>query len=428
MRMERFSSREAEREVLGAILLKNESILNVYDILKPEDFYSSAHSLIYTAMRRLFEKGKPIEVITLYEELGSKAMEAGGLTYLTELSSTSATSHNIEVYGAIVKEKAQNRELYKKLSAALQELKDGEEKAEVIVDKLRNMVFQEEFENYSGSEIKNGLSEFMDYVQEMYERGGGITGITTGKKKLDNIIGGFNPQDYIILAGRPSMGKSAVALNLALRSGMKGQAKVAIFSLEMSRNQCIGRMISAASEIPLKKLKQGKMEEEEWGRFVEVSAKLSQLKLHVYDDVLSLASIIKQCKKLKIQKGLDVVIIDYIQNIQSDTAEENRTRELGKISRTLKLLAKELNITVVALSQLSRAAETRSNHRPVMSDLRESGSLEQDADVVIGVYRDEYYHSDSEDRNRIELIVLKNRNGETGTLKFRWDAERQVIS
>lgn len=427
MRTDKFFSKEAEIEVLGAILLKNESILEIYDLLRPEDFYYASHSVIYIAMKKLFEEGKPIEVLTIYEELGSKAPEVGGLTYLSELSNTSSTSHNIVAYGDMVKEKSQNRQVYGKLSVAIQGLREGDEQAEEILDKLRELAFSEDYNKTSGGDIGEGLSNYVDYLEKVYKSGGGITGITTGITNLDNITGGFNPQDYMIIAGRPSMGKSAVALNLALRSAIKGQTKVAIFSLEMNKNQCIGRLVSAMSYIPLKKIQSGDITDEEWMKFMEASNKISKLSISVYDDVVTLSSIIKESKKLKLQKGLDVIIIDYIQNIQGDGREENRTRELGKISRTLKLLAKELNITIVALSQLSRAAETRLNHRPIMADLRESGSLEQDADIVIGVYRDEYYNKDSEDKDRLELIVLKNRNGDIGTLKYVWDRERQRI-
>lgn len=423
----KYSNLEAEAEVLGTIFLDNNAMINIYDYLQVDDFENISHKLIYDGMRKLFKDGKAIEPVILYETLGDKAGEAKGLTYLCELMNGAVSSASIMSYADIVKNKAFNRKVQRTLTLSLNSLQVGDKEGKELVEDLKNHLFFSDNDFKKGVNFSDDLCKYLNYIEEVYKKGGDITGITTGKKALDNVMGGFVPQDFVIIAGRPSMGKSAVALNLALNSSLKQNAKVAFFSLEMSKNQCMGRLISMTSKVSLKNLKQGKLSDEEWSKVIQVSNTLSNLDLYIFDDVLNLSSIINQCKKLKIQKGLDIVYVDYIQNVCDDSIKgDNRSRELSIISRTLKLLAKELNITIVGLSQLSRAAEARSDHRPIMSDLRESGALEQDADVVIGVYRGGYYN-DEEEKDKLELIVLKNRNGETGTLKFRWDGAIQKV-
>lgn len=423
----KYSNLEAEAEVLGTIFLDNNSMISIYDYLQVEDFENISHKLIYDGMRKLFKDGKTIEPVILYETLGEKAKEAKGLTYFCELMNGAVSSASIMSYADIVKNKSFNRKFQRTLTLSLNSLQVSDKEGKELVEDLKNDLFLCDNDFKKEVNISDDLCEYLNYIEEVYKKGGDITGITTGKKALDNVMGGFMPQDFVIIAGRPSMGKSAVALNLALGASIKQDAKVAFFSLEMSKNQCMGRVVSMYSKIPLKNLKQGRLSDEEWSKFIAVSNDLSKLNLYIYDDVLNLSTIINKCKKLKIQKGLDIVFIDYIQNVCDDSIKgDNRSRELSIISRTLKLLAKELNITIVALSQLSRASEARSDHRPIMSDLRESGALEQDADVVIGVYRDGYYNAE-EGKDKLELIVLKNRNGETGTLKFKWNGDIQKM-
>lgn len=423
----KYSNLEAETEVLGTIFLDNNAMISIYDYLQVEDFENISHKLIYDGMRKLFKDGKAIEPVILYETLGEKAKEAKGLTYFCELMNGAVSSASIMSYADIVKNKSFNRKLQRTLTLSLNSLQVSDKEGKELVEDLKNHLFLCDNDLKKEANISDDLCEYLNYIEEVYKKGGDITGITTGKKALDNVMGGFMPQDFVIIAGRPSMGKSAVALNLALGASIKQDAKVAFFSLEMSKNQCMGRVVSMYSKIPLKNLKQGRLSDEEWSKFIAVSNDLSKLNLYIYDDVLNLSTIINKCKKLKIQKGLDIVFIDYIQNVCDDSIKgDNRSRELSIISRTLKLLAKELNITIVALSQLSRASEARIDHRPIMSDLRESGALEQDADVVIGVYRDGYYNVD-EYKDKLELIVLKNRNGETGTLKFKWNGDIQKM-
>lgn len=422
----KYSNLEAEAEVLGAIFLDNNSIVNIYEYLQVEDFENVSHKLIYSGMRKLFSEGKVIEPVILYETLGEKASEAKGLTYLCELMNGASSSAGIMSYATIVKNKSLNRKVQRTLTLALNSLQVSDKDGAELIEELKNDLFLSDNDFKKQVNFSDDLCDYLNYIEEVYKKGGDITGITTGKKALDNLIGGFVPQDFIIIAGRPSMGKSAVALNLALSASLKEGARVAFFSLEMSKNQCMGRFISMSSKVPLKNLKNGRLTDGEWSEVLKVSNTLSNLNFYVFDDMLSLSTIINQCKKLKIQKGLDIVFIDYIQNVCDTSIKgDNRTRELSVISRTLKLLAKELNITIVGLSQLSRAAEGRNEHRPIMSDLRESGALEQDADVIIGVFREGYYSE--EDKEKLELIVLKNRNGETGTLEFRWDGATQRV-
>lgn len=424
----KFFSLEAESEVLGAIMVKNDVMLKAYDALRVEDFYNTRHQLIYDAMISLYKKAMNLEPIIIHNELGEKANEVGGLTYLCEISNGTATAANIDSYIKIIREKSINRKVQHLLSEGLHNLKNGDGNGKAVAEKLTKALLIDEKEETKGCNIEESLNIYLTHIQKIQEKGDGLIGLTTGKRTLDKVLGGFIPQDLIIIAGRPSMGKTAVALNLALGCSMKGKGKVGIFSLEMNQNQCTGRLLSMHSKVPMGSLSHGHLQDEQWEEVMKSSNILSILNLKIFDGALDLSSIINHCKKMKIQEGLDVVFIDYIQIIvDKSTNSNNRNNEIMAISRALKLLAKELNITVVILSQLARGAENRVNHRPIMSDLRDSGSLEQDADVVMGIYRDEYYHTDSEEKGKMEVIILKNRNGETGTLKFKWQGETQRI-
>lgn len=428
MENNRFSDVASEAEVLGAVFIDNNIIKDIVDILSPEDFYNTNNSLIFDTMKKLYVENKPIDIRTVANELGSSKVESGGITYLSELAASSITSMNAAAHALIVKEKSERRKFFNLLNRCLNNVKNTDAKNEELIDKLQNDFRTMEYSDsrYDGS-LNEVMEKFMNLLEKRYQNQGILDGYATGFKFLDKFTGGFQKQDMIILAGRPSMGKSAVALNMALNMSVDSGHKTAVFHLEMSKLSVIQRIVSSSTLIPMNNLKKGELGDKDWVKLSEKCNQLASSGLYIYDEVYSLNQIRSECKRLKLQNGLDVVFIDYLQLIQNETHKENRNENVGEISRGLKLLAKELDITVVALSQLSRALEVRANHRPQLSDLRDSGSLEQDADMVIFLYRDEYYNKDTEDAGIIEFIVAKNRNGETGTIKAKWQGKYQKV-
>lgn len=424
----KFKCEEAETEVLGAIFLDNTIMKNIVDILSPEDFYNSANGIIYSAMKQLYINNSSIDATTVYNELGIRASDVGGITYIASLSACCPSAQNVSNHCKIVKEKSQNRQIYKILRGSIKDMENTDIKSEMLIDKL-----QDNFSDLGcfGSTKENVMSDIMiDYLsslEERYNNGGRIYGYTTGFQKIDNFLGGLKKQDFIILAGRPSMGKSAAALNMATNMAINNGHKIAFFHLEMSKFSTVERIVANVAEIPMNKLKKADLSDEEWESVVEKSNKIASSSLSLYDEIYNLTDIRAECKRLKLQNGLDVVFIDYLQLIDHKSGSENRNENIASISRSLKLLAKELEITVIALSQLSRAPEARANHRPQLSDLRDSGSLEQDADLVMFLYRDEYYNGESEDKGIMEFIIAKHRNGETGTIKAKWESQYQRI-
>lgn len=428
MENNRFSDEASEAEVLGAVFIDNNIFKDIVDILRPEDFYKANHSLIFEVMKKLYIENKPIDIRTVANEVGSDLEEAGGISFLSELAASSFTTMNAAAHAYIVKEKSDRRKLFKVLSSCLNNVRNTDVKNEELIDKLQN-----DFRGMEYSDIRREgslnevMDKYMNLLEKRYQNREIFEGYATGFKALDKHIGGFQKQDMVILAGRPSMGKSTVALNMAMNMSVDMGHKVAVFHLEMSKLAVIQRIISSSTMIPMSNLKKGELEDEDWIKLSEKCNKLVSSGLYIYDEVYSLNQIRSECKRLKLQKGLDVVFIDYLQLIQNENHKENRNDNVGEISRGLKLLAKELDITVVALSQLSRALEVRASHRPQLSDLRDSGCLEQDADMVLFLYRDEYYNNDTEDAGIIEFIVAKNRNGETGTIKARWQGKYQKV-
>lgn len=427
MENSRFSDAASEAEVLGAVFIDNNIFKDIADILSPEDFHNSNHSLIFDVMKKLYIEDKPIDIRTAANKLGGNLNTAGGITYLSELAASSFTSMNAIAHANIVKEKSDRRKLFNLLNKCLNNVKNTDVKNEELIDGLQNDFRSME---HSGTRSDGSLDEvmgkFMDILEKRYQNQEIPEGYPTGFKLLDKFTGGLQKQDMVILAGRPSMGKSAVALNMALNMSDAGH-KVAVFHLEMSKLAVIQRIIASSTLIPMNNLKKGELGDEDWVKLSKKCSQLASSSLYIYDEVYSIAQIRSECKRMKLQKGLDVVFIDYLQLIQNETHKENRNENIGEISRGLKLLAKELDITVVALSQLSRALEVRANHRPQLSDLRDSGSLEQDADMVIFLYRDEYYNRETEDAGVIEFILAKNRNGETGTIKAKWQGKYQKV-
>lgn len=428
MEKSKFVNTDAEMEVLGAIFIDNSVMKDIIDILKPEDFYNIAHGIIYNAMCRLYIVGTPIDTTTVTHELGESVSEVGGITYISQLVSSSISSSNVLAHCNIVKYKARRRMLYSALNQCLQDVKNTDTKNDELIERLENQFKSiEAYEAKRDGKLEETAEKYLMLLEQRCKNQGVTGGYATGLKLIDKFSGGFQKQDLIILAARPSMGKSAVALNMAANMALDNDLKVAVFQLEMNQLSTFERIIANKAAVPMDRLKKGELEDEEWGEIVCRTNSLQSSGMNIYDDVYSLRDIRSECKRLKLKNGLDIVFVDYLQLIENGSDIESRNENVSKISRGLKLLAKELDISVVALSQLSRAPEARNNHRPHLSDLRDSGSIEQDADMVMFLYRDEYYNGDSEDAGLIEFIIAKHRNGETGTIKARWQGKYQRV-
>lgn len=421
---------ESEQSILGSILLDKDAIITVTETIKPDDFYKEAHKIIYECMITLSNKGEPIDLITLTEELRKQGHlnDIGGISYITSLSTIVPTTSNVKYYADIVKEKSVLRKLIKASNEIINLGYSGATKIEDVLEQAEKSIFDISQEKTSDDfkSINLVLMDAYDMIDKLYTNKSDVTGITTGFKDLNKKINGLQRTDLILIAARPAMGKTAFSLNLVQNAALKGDASVAVFSLEMSKEQLVQRMLSSQSSVELKKIKTGTLNDNDWPRIIDAMAVLSDAKIHIDDTPgIKISELRSKCRKLKIEKGLDLVLIDYLQLMEGEGNNESRQQEISKISRSLKILAKELNCPVVALSQLSRAPEQRADHRPMLSDLRESGAIEQDADIVMFLYRDEYYHADSESKNIGEVIIAKNRHGETGSVELVWLGEVQ---
>ena len=424
---------ESEQSILGSIILDKDAIITVAEIINPGDFYKEAHKIIYESMLSLNSSNEPIDLITLIEELRKEGHldNVGGISYLTSLSTIVPTTSNVRYYANIVKEKSVMRQLIKASNEIINLGYDASTDVQEILDKAEKNIFDISQEK-SGDDIQPinlVLQDTFDMIERLCTEKSEVTGITTGFADLNKKINGLQRTDLILVAARPAMGKTAFSLNLVKNAALKGDASVAVFSLEMSKEQLVQRMLSAQSNVELSKIKTGTLSESDWPRIIDAMAVLSEANIYIDDTPgIKISEIRSKCRRLKIEKGLDFILIDYLQLMEGEGRNENRQQEIAKISRSLKILAKELNCPVVALSQLSRSPELRKDHRPILSDLRESGSIEQDADIVMFLYRDEYYHDDSEKKNIGEVIVAKNRHGETGTVELVWFGQVQKFA
>ena len=422
------NSIEAEQSVLGAMIIDKEAINSALEIIRPEDFYKEANREIFETMIVLFNKNEPVDLITLSEELKRRGTldNIGGVTYLANLSSSIATTANIKYYCKIVQEKSILRRLIKSSDDIMgKAFEDTEEVSAIIELAERNIFDITQGSHREGfSPISEVLLNSFAQIEERAANKGRLTGLETGFIDLDNKLSGLQKSDLILLAARPSMGKTALGINIATHSALKSNAKVAIFSLEMSKEQLVQRVISATSHVDLQKIISGNLSDDEWLKVVDSMGPLSQMNIFIDDTAgISLMEMKAKCRRLKIEKGLDLILVDYLQLMQLEGRQESRQQEISAISRGLKALAKEMECPVIALSQLSRAPELRSDHRPILSDLRESGAIEQDADVVLFLYRDEYYNKETELKNIGELIIAKHRNGPTGSIELVWKGE-----
>ena len=416
---------EAEQSVLGSMLLDKEAVAVAVDGLKPEDFYLDAHKEIFEAMVDIFDRGEPVDLVTVVEDLRQRTTldAVGGVSYITDLSMTVPSTANIKYYVGIVEEKSILRRLISACNEIIKESYEAKEDIDIIVDHAEKKIFQVSQRNTTSDfePIKDILLDTYTKIEELSKNKGKIIGIPTGFVDLDQKTSGLHPSDFILVAARPSMGKTSFVLNVAQHAALRADVPTAIFSLEMSKDQLVQRMLSSESNVELQKIRTGELTEEEWIRLVEAAGPLSQAPIYIDDTPgISVMEMRSKARRLKMEKGLGLIVIDYLQLMTGRGRAENRQQEISEISRSLKALARELSVPVIALSQLSRAPEARTDHRPMLSDLRDSGAIEQDADVVMFLYRDEYYNPDTEKKNIAEVIIAKQRNGPTGTVELVW--------
>ncbi len=417
---------EAEQAVIGSMLTDKDAIMSAVETLKPEDFYREDNKIIYEAILNLYNRADPVDIITLKTELQSmKQLETvGGLEYIAQLPDKVPTTANVEQYIKIVEEKSALRALIKTANELISLGYDQTQDVEDILDSAERKIFDViQNRNQKGySAIKDILVDSFTQLEQLYNQKQHITGVPTGFADLDFITAGLHKSDLVIVAARPAMGKSAFALNLASNAAVRYNTPVAIFSLEMSKEQMTNRILCSEAMVDSNKVRTGKVEDDDWQKLAEASGNLSQAQIFIDDTPgISVMEIRAKCRKLKLEKNIGMVVIDYIQLVQgSNKRNGSREQEISEISRSLKILAKEINVPVIALSQLSRSVEQRPDHRPMLSDLRESGAIEQDADIVMFLYRDDYYNPDTDKKNIAEVILAKHRGGSTGTVELLW--------
>lgn len=421
---------EAEQSVVGAMLMDKEAILTASEIITGQDFYQTSYGVIFESMVELFNEGKPADLITLQERLKEKDVpeEISSLEFVRELVAAVPTSANVRYYAQIVYEKSVLRKLIKLNEEIANTCYMSSQPMEEILEMTEKKVF-ELLQNRNAGDfvpIKDVVLNALEKIEKASKNKGTVTGIPTGFLDLDYKLSGLQPSDLILVAARPSMGKTAFVLNIAQHVAFKSDRYVAVFSLEMSKEQLVNRMFSLESQVDAQALRTGNLKDSEWEKLIEGAGIIGKSHL-VIDDTpgISVSELRSKCRKYKLEQDLQLVIIDYLQLMSGSVGgkSESRQQEISEISRSLKALARELNVPVIALSQLSRAVESRPDKRPMLSDLRESGAIEQDADVVMFIYRDEYYNKDSEFKKQAEIIIAKQRNGPVGTVNLAWLGE-----
>ena len=417
---------EAEQAIIGSMLTDKDAVISAIEVLKPNDFYREDNKTIYEAILNLYSRSEPVDIITVRAELESmgKLDNVGGLEYLAELPEKVPTTANASKYIKIVEEKSALRNLIKTANEIIElgynPTEDVDDIMEGAEKKIFNIMQNKNQKGYAA--MKDILVDSFTQLEELYNRKQHITGVPSGFTDLDYRTAGFHGSDLILIAARPAMGKSAFALNIATNAAVKAKVPVAIFSLEMSKEQMVNRILCSEAMVDSNKVRTGKLEEDDWTKLAEAIGPLSEAEIYIDDTPgISVMEIRAKCRKLKLEKNIGMVVIDYLQLVQgSNKRNGSREQEISEISRSLKILAKELNVPVIALSQLSRAVEQRPDHRPMLSDLRESGAIEQDADIVMFLYRDDYYNEDSDKKGIAEVIIAKHRGGSTGTVDLVW--------
>lgn len=416
---------EAEQSVIGAIIMDHEALIVATETLKPKDFYRPDHQEIYSAIMELYTSNSPVDLVTIQNRLSEKGVleQVGGISYLAELATIVPTSAHIKEYAKIVQEKSMLRKLIKASQDISAKSYEGEEGLHDIMGFAEKQIFDitQNVQTEDFSHINEIVVTSIDKIEQAHITKGGITGVPTGFIDLDYKTAGMQPSDLILVAARPSMGKTAFSLNIIQTAAIKHKKKVAVFSLEMAKDQLVNRMLCAEALVDAQKVRTGNLEPEDWDRIAMAIPNLSAADVFIDDTPgISVMEMRAKCRRLKLEKGLDLIMIDYLQLMTGSSKSDSRQQEISEISRSLKALAREMQVPVIALSQLSRACEARADHRPMLSDLRESGAIEQDADVVMFLYRDEYYHPDSDKKNIGEVIIAKQRNGPTGTVELVW--------
>ena len=418
---------EAEQAVIGSMIMDGDAVITATEIVRQDDFYGNQYGVLFGAMSELYRDGKAIDLVTLQEKLKEKDVppELASIEFIRELLEAVPTSANVKYYANIVKEKAMLRELIKANEEIASICYMGKDNVEDIMNMTEKRIFNL-MQNRGGGDfvpIDQVVINAIEKIDAASKAGGAITGIPTGFTDLDLQTAGMQPSDLILIAARPSMGKTAFVLNLAQHMAIKKNITTAIFSLEMSKEQLVNRMLSLESKVDAQSLRTGSLEDADWERLIESAELIGKSNL-IIDDTpsISISELRSKCRKYKMEHNLGVIIIDYLQLMTAGTKSDsdNRQQAISDISRSLKALARELNVPVLALSQLSRAVEQRQDHRPMLSDLRESGAIEQDADVVMFLYRDDYYNKETEKKNVAEVIIAKQRNGPIGTIELAW--------
>lgn len=417
---------DAEQAVLGSMLTDNDAVMAAVEVLKEDAFYREDNKVIYKAILNLYSKSEPIDIITLKDELESmgKFEQVGGFEYLASLPDKVPTTANVQKYIKIVEEKSVLRNLIKTANEIIELGYNPTEDVEDIMDGAEKKIFDimQSKNTKSYTPIKDVLVESFTNLEKLYNQKQHVTGVPTQFYDLDDKTAGLHGSELILVAARPAMGKTAFALNIATNAALRANVPVAIFSLEMSKDQLVNRMLCSEAMVDSNKVRTGKLDEEDWTKLAEAIGPLSEAGVYIDDTPgISVMEIRTKCRKLKMEKNIGLVVIDYLQLISgSNKRNGSREQEISEISRSLKVLAKELNVPVIALSQLSRAVEQRDDHRPMLSDLRESGAIEQDADIVMFLYRDDYYNKESAEKDIAEVIIAKQRGGSTGTVKLYW--------
>lgn len=418
-------SLEAEQSVIGSMIIDKSAIAKSLEKLNEEDFYRDGHKVIFKAIREMFSQDMAVDLVTLLEYLKSTDMldKAGGVTYISEISSSVITTANLEAYIKIVEDKSLLRKLIKSSTSIIEESYNKQNKVDDVLDFAQKKIF--DLAEKQGSNDYEALSNVLERgfleIERLFNNKGSITGVGSGIRDLDAKTSGFQKGDMVLIAARPSMGKTTFSLNIAENAALREGKSVVIFSLEMSKEQLAYKLLCSEANVDMLKLRTGNLDDDDWERIARATGPLSKAKIYIDDTAgLSVMEMRSKCRKIKMEHGIDMILIDYLQLMSGSSGSESRQQEVSEISRSIKALAKEMECPVIALSQLSRAPEQRADHRPMLSDLRESGSIEQDADVVMFLYRDEYYNKETEEKNIGECIIAKQRNGPVGTVKMAW--------
>lgn len=425
---------ESEQCVIGSIIVEEQTLVPVAEILDREDFYIDAHKVIYDSMIELGNERNPIDIITLTNRLKEKGYldQVGGVTYLTSITNMIPTTSNVKVYAEIVKKNSTLRKLIKASNDIISMGYEASDSLDDILNVAEKKIFDISQDRMSQDfkPISEVLTSVTAMIEEVYSKGSDITGLDTGFIDLNKKLGGFHKSDLILIAARPGMGKTAFALNLVANAAIRSKSSVAVFSLEMSKEQLVQRLLSSQSNVALNNISKGKIADDEWKKLTDAMTVLSSSKIFIDDTPgIKVSEIRSKCRKLKMEEGLDMIMIDYLQLMEADGRADNRQQEVSKISRSLKILAKEMNCPVIALSQLSRNTESGKDHMPKLSDLRDSGAIEQDADIVMFIYRDEYYTKmETKKKDLAEIIIAKNRHGEISNIELVWIGKIQKFS